>query len=168
MNINGRPAKGFQDEFLSTTSITTNASNTTASVVLFTITGAIEVTGIWGVVTTALSSNHTAAHLRLNDQTATPAITLASGTTLSSDAAGSVIAKTGQVDVAITELDNAAGVVSESAVDNLAYLQPFTVVKKTAAVTTIDYRYTTTNTPATGVIQWFMRWKPLSADARVV
>jgi len=87
---------------LTSASITTNASNTTASVTCFTVTGSIYVHRLYGVVTTVLSSNHTAAHWRLEDGTNTPAVTLATGTTLSAATVGSVISKNGLAAAALT------------------------------------------------------------------
>jgi len=144
-----------------------SANNTTANVPLFRITGSVEIRGIWGVVTTALGSNHTAAYWRLNDQTAQVNITLNTGTTLSAIAAGSTIVKKGLATAALVLLDNAAGRVSEPTTLETPFFSPFVMMKKTAANTDIEYTYTTTNTPTSGVIQFFVRWLPLSTDAAV-
>ena len=85
----------FNPTFRNTVSKTTNANNTTVSVPLFRITGSIYVKRLYGVVTTVLGPNHTAAHWRLEDGTNTPAVTLATGTTLSSANVGSIIQKKG-------------------------------------------------------------------------
>lgn len=148
--------------------LTFTGSNTTVATPVFRITGSIEVRALWGVVTTALGSNHTAAHWRLNDQTAQPVITLVTGTTLSSIAAGSVIVKKGLVGAALAKLDNAAGVISEPTTLETPYFSPFVFVKKTAATTDIEYVYTTTQTPTTGAIQFFVRWLPITVDGNVI
>jgi hypothetical protein len=135
---------------------------------IFTIVGSIEVRGIWGVVTTALGSNHTAAYLRINDQTATPAITLATGVTLSSEAAGSTFVKNGLAAAALVLISNSAGRVNEPTTLETTFFSPFTIIKKTAALTQIEYVYTTNQSPTTGAIQFFLRWLPLSADADVI
>ena len=93
---------GYQNTILFRSSKTTNANNTTASIGLWRITGTIYIVKLGGVVTTNLSSNHTAAHFRLNDQTAQPAITLATGSTMSSLLAGSAFGRTGLAAVAVT------------------------------------------------------------------
>lgn len=147
--------------------IALNVNNTTGSIVVYTITGAIRVCQIYGVVSTVISSNHTAAHLRLNDQTATIDLTLNTGITLSSLAVGTVIYRSGLAAAALTLKDNAAGAFLDSASAGTDIFTPFSVVKKNGATTTIDYRYTTTNAPSTGGIQFFMTWQPLSADAAV-
>ena len=90
-------------------SVTLDASNTTKSHVLWTVTGAVEVLKLGGVVTTVLGTNVTAAHFRIDDQTAQPAITVATGSTLSSLAAGTVIFKSGLAAASYTTIDNAAG-----------------------------------------------------------
>jgi hypothetical protein len=142
-------------------------NNTTGSVVMFTITGTVHVMALWGEVTTVLSSNVTAAHLRTNDQTANVDVTLASGVTLSSLPVGSIIYKESLAAAALIAKTNAAGFFDESTPAGQLAFTPFILVKKTAAVTTLDLRYTTTNTPATGVIQWNALWIPLSADGNL-
>lgn len=148
--------------------ITLSANNTTAAIPVFHITGSVEIKALYGVVTTDLGANHTAAYWRLNDQTAQSNITLNTGTTLSAIKAGSVIVKKGLVAVALTKLDNAAGVISEPTTLETSYFSPFVFLKKTAAVTDIEYVYSTTDTPTSGAIQFFVRYLPLSADANVV
>lgn len=155
------------DGVVTQTTLTINANNTTVNPPIFRITGSVEIRGLWGVVTTALGSNHTAAYWRLNDQAAQSNITLNTGTTLSSILAGSVIVKKGLVGAALTKLDNAAGVISEPTTLETTFFSPFVMMKKTAAQTDIEYVYTTTNAPTTGAIQFFVRWIPLSVDGDV-
>lgn len=151
-------------------SITLSANNTTAAVPIFRLTGSVEVRALWGVVTTAFGSNHTAAHWRLNDQTAQPAISLATGTTLSSATVGSVITRRSLVSVALVFNSAAAGVVSDPvAATAPSYFMPFVIVQKTAGVQTdVEYVYTTTNAPTTGAITFFARYVPLTEDAQLV
>lgn len=141
-----------------TKTTTFSASNTTASEIIATLTGGVEILDITGQVTTAISSNHTAGHVRMNDQTNTPAVTLATGTTLSSAAVGSVVHAAGDETVALTLDNNSQTRVSQN------NFTPRKVVKKTGATTTIDYRYTTTNTPATGAIEWTIIYRPTTSD----
>jgi hypothetical protein len=143
-------------------------SNTTVATPIFRITGSIQVVSLYGVVTTDFGANNTAAYYRLNDQTAQPAITLATGTTLSAIKAGSVIVKKGLAAAAVTLLDNSAGRVSEPTTLETAYFSPFAAVKKTGANTDIEFVYSTTDTPTSGVIQHFIVWLPISQDASVV
>jgi hypothetical protein len=150
-------------------SVTLTANNTTASEVLFTITGSVEVRALYGVVTTAIGANHTAAHWRLNDQTAQPVISLVTGSTLSAAPVGSIVTRRSLVSVAPVVLSSAAGVVSDPvAATAPAYFMPFVLVKKTGALTQVEYRYTTTDAPTTGAMKFSMRWIPLSDDADVV
>lgn len=146
---------------------TLSGSNATVATPLFRITGSVQVVGLYGVVTTTLGANNTAAYWRLNDQTAQPDITLATGTTLSAVATGSTIVKKGLVGAALTLLNNSAGRVSEPTTLETPYFSPFVVMKKTAANTDIEFVYTTTDTPTSGVIQHFLIWLPISADANV-
>lgn len=139
-------------------------SNATVVVPLFTLTGSVMLTRLWGVVTTDLGSNHTAASFRVNDQTAQVYLTAVGGTTLSAIKTGSVIVKDKLVAVALTKLDNVAGVVSETATAGVAVFSPVVLVKKTAALTQIEYRYATTQTPTTGAITFYASYLPISSD----
>lgn len=151
----------------SSTSVTLTGSNATVATPLFHVTGTVQILGISGVVTTDLGANHTAAYWRLNDQTAQVNITLNTGTTLSAVKAGSTIVKKGLAAAALTLLDNSAGRVSEPTTLETVYFSPFVAMKKTAATTDIEYVYTTTDTPTSGVIQFFVQWYPISADGRI-
>ncbi len=157
------------DGLVSTTSAALIVNGTTGSNIIFNLTGSIKVLALYGVVTTVLSSNITAAHYRLNDQTAQPAISLATGTTLSSAAVGSVIMRKALAATALTFIDSAAARITESSAVNLLFDSPFVLTQKTGGVQTdIEFRYTTSNTPATGVIQFFLKWLPISADAQII
>lgn len=147
---------------------TINGNNTTVALPLFHVTGTVEIRGLWGVITTDLGVNHTAAYWRLNDQTAQANITLNTGTTLSAKKAGSTIVKKGLAAAALVLLDNAAGVVSEPTTLETTFFSPFVAEKKTAATTDIEYVYTTTDTPTSGAIQFFARFIPLSSDGNLV
>lgn len=142
-------------------------NNTTVNVPVFGITGTVNIVALYGVVTTALGANNTAAYWRLNDQTAQVNITVNTGTTLSAIAAGSVIAKTGLAAAALTKIDNAAGRVNEPTTLETTYFSPFVATKKTAAATNIEFTYTTTDTPTSGVIQFFAVWMPVSQDGAI-
>ncbi len=152
---------------ISTDTQTLTANNTTANVPIFRITGAIEVLGLWGVVTTTIGVNNTAASWRLNDQTAVVQICAIGGVTLSGLLAGTMIVKNGLLAAAPTLITNAAGRINEPTTLETTFFSPFTVVKKTAANTDIEFSYSTTDAPTTGAIKFFLRWLPLSADAAV-
>lgn len=143
---------------------TLSGNNATVATPLFRITGTVQVTQLYAVVTTALGSNVTAAHWRSNDQTATLPISAAAGTTLSSLPAGSVLTRHSLVSVALkADSSSAAKVIDPVAATAPAVHMPFCVVQKTAGVNTdIEFVYTTTNTPTSGVIQHFVEWQPLS------
>ena len=150
----------------STATTTLNVNNTTGSLVAFTLAGSGE-GYIYGIVTTQLSANVTAAHLRLNDQTATVDISLNTGVALSAAPVGSQISRSGLVTAALTLQSSAAGAILDAATAGNNSLTPFKWTKKSGATTTIDFRYTTTDAPSSGAIQWFLVWQPRSADAAV-
>lgn len=146
---------------------TLSASNTTAAVPIFRITGIVRITKLYGVVTTVLGSNNTAAYFRLNDQTAQEDITLNTGTTLSSAAAGSLIVKKGLAAAAVVLSNATAGHVLEPTTLETVFMEEFLFVKKPGANTDIEFVYTTTNTPTSGAIQFFVEYEPLSADGSI-
>ena len=150
--------------------VTIDANNTTASAVVFTVTGSVLIHGIWGEVTGATDlTNHTKGHLRTNDQTATIDLSEAvTGIALSGLAVGTLFSKTALVAVALTLDDNAAAKITEPASAGQGLLSPFIVVKKTGAVTTVDYRYATTDAPADAEITFGALWEPLGSDGNLV
>ena len=161
--LNSKYNKAFKDQTLS-------GNNTTVSTPLFRVTGTVQVTQLYAIVTTALGSNITAAYWRINDQTAQIAISLATGTTLSSFTAGSTLTRTSLVSVALKgDNASAAKVIDPVAATAANICMPFQVVQKTAGVQTdIEFTYTTTNTPTSGVIRHFVEWQPLSDGATLV
>lgn len=145
------------------------ANNTTANTALFAVTGAVNIRMLFGEVTTVLGSNITAAYYQIDDQTATPDISLASGTTLSAAAVGSIITRNSVAGVAITLDDASAGRVRDPVAATAPdTFMPFNVIQKTGSVlTTINFVYTTTNTPTSGVIRHNIGWYPLSDNGNV-
>ncbi len=73
---------------------------------IFHVTGTVQVLGLWGVVTTVLGVNNTAAYWRLNDQTNQSSITLSTGTALSAAPVGSIIVKKDVASAALTLLSS--------------------------------------------------------------
>lgn len=143
-------------------------NNTTIVVPIFSVTGSVSISALWGVVTTTLGANNTAAYWRLNDQTAQLDITLNTGTTLSGLTAGTTLVKKGLATAALTALSAAAGRVSEPTTLETAYFSPFVVVQKTGNIATnIEFVYTTTDTPTSGVIKFYVQWFPLSPGANI-
>lgn len=164
---NNRVAITTDGIILASNSQILTGNNTTVTLPVFTITGTVEIRGIWGVVTTTLGANHTAAYWRLNDQSAQVNITLNTGTTLSAVAAGSTIVKKGLAAAALVLLDNAAGRVSEPTTLETVYFSPFVAMKKTGALTQIEYLYSTTDAPTSGAITFYVRFLPVSADGTI-
>ena len=155
------------DGLISKNSKVFTGSNTTVAVPIFTVTGTVEIRGIWAVITTNLGTNHTAAYFRSNDQTAQQSITVSTGTTLSSKKAGSVIVKKDLASAAVVLLDNATGVISEPTTLETTFFSPFVMVKKTGATTNIEYVYTTTEQPTSGSMDFYVRWLPVSKEGNI-
>lgn len=161
--LNSKYNKAFKAQTLT-------GSNTTVATPLFRVTGSVQVTQLYAVVTTTLGSNNTAAHWRTNDQTATLPISAAAGTTLSNMGVGSMLTRKSLVSVALTA-DNttAAKVIDPVAATAPAVHMPFVVVQKVGGVNTdIEFVYTTTQTPTTGALIHYVEWQPLSDGATLV
>lgn len=167
LDSNGYPVYG-DSPFKTVKEHTFVGSNATVVVPIFTLTGSVMISRIWGEITTDLGSNHTAASFRINDQTAQVYLTAVGGVTLSSKKAGCIVAKTGLVAAAAVLIDNAAGAIAEPTTLQTGIFTPVIVTKKTAATTQIEYRYATTNTPTTGAMKFYVAWYPLSADGKLV
>lgn len=151
-----------------TNSKTLSANNAAGTAVpIFRITGSVLINALYGIVTTVLGANNTAAYFRLNDQTTQSNITVNTGVTLSAAPAGSVIVKNGLAAAAAVLLSASQERVSEPTTLETSYFSPFVAVKKPAANTDIEFVYSTTDTPTSGVIQFFVWWLPLSADADI-
>lgn len=155
------------DGVITTDSQALTVNNTTGSLSLFTITGTIEVRGLWGEVTTVLSNNVTAAYWRINDGSNTPAVTVSTGTTLSSAAVGSIITKAGLASAALTFINASQSRVTEPTTLETTYFSPFIVTTLPGSTTNLEFRYTTTNAPSTGQINFFLRWLPISGSPTV-
>ena len=143
-------------------------NNTTVAVPIFHVTGTVQVLALWGVVTTVLGANNTAAAWRLNDQTAQVDITAVGGTTLSAAAVGCTIVKKGLAAAALTLLDSAAGRVSEPTTLETLYFSPFVAMQKTGGVKTdIEFVYTTTDAPTSGAITFYAQYLPVGSGSKL-
>lgn len=143
-------------------------SNATTAVPIFHVTGAVQVLAIWGTVTTVLGANNTAAYWRLNDQSAQSDITLSTGTTLSALPVGSTLVKKGLAAAALTALSSSQERVSEPTTLETLYFSPFVAVQKTGNVTTdIEFVYTTTDTPTSGVINFYCQYLPVGQGSKL-
>lgn len=162
-NLSIIPAADASRTLKQSVSKTLTGNNTTVSVPLWRVTGVVQVKKLYGIITTALGSNHTAAHFRLNDQTATDPITAAAGSDFSSYPAGGIMYVGEAVTDPLSGENSSTGNVIGSGM-GLDQLFPFIVIKKDGANTDIEYRYSTTNTPTSGVIQFFIEYIPLSAS----
>lgn len=143
-------------------------NNTTVPVPIFTVTGAIEVTALYAFVGTALGSNITAAFWRTNDGSTQNAITLATGTTISSAISGSFLAKKAGVGTALSYVAGTSGQVNESTTAGAYFFQDFIIQANPLATTNIEFVYSTTNTPTVGSLHFNIRWVPLVPGSTVV
>jgi len=144
------------------------ANNTTASVDIFELTGSVYVTRLWGIVTTVISTNIDAVHLRLDDGSTQVTMTGVAGVDISAFEAGSLLTKeliaTGLL--IISQADQPR--LSEP--NSTAAMPGFTdscYVANPAATTDIEVRFSTTDAPSSGAIEWFAEWVPLSDDGNL-
>jgi len=157
-----------QNGLASTDIQTLTGNNATPVVPIFGITGTVLVNALYGVVTTVLGANNTAAYWRLNDGTAQSSITASSGTTLSAASVGSMIVKKDLASAALSLISASQERVSEPTTLETLYFSPFIVQQKTAGVATnIEFVYSTTDTPTSGVIQFYLGWIPLTSTSNV-
>jgi hypothetical protein len=133
----------------------------TVAVPIFTFTGAIEVTALYGVITTALGNN-TAAYWRTNDGSTQNVITASSGTALTGAIAGGVIAKKALAATALSLITATSAKVDESATANTPFFQNFVLQANPLATSNIEFVYTTSDAPTTGAITFYIRWAPLA------
>ncbi len=153
---------------LASTDTQTLGSTGTVVVPIFGITGTVLVNAIYGVVTTVLGANNTAAYWRLNDGTAQSDITLSTGTALSAAPVGSMIVKKGLAATALALVSSSQERVSEPTTLETMYFSPFVVQQKTGSVATnIEFVYTTTDNPTSGAIQFYLGWIPLTSTSSV-
>lgn len=147
---------------------TLSGNNTTVATPIFHVTGTVQVLALYGVITTALGANVTAAAWRLNDQTAQVNITLNTGTDISAAVVGSSLLKKGLAAAALTFNNASAGRVTEPTTLETVYFSPFVASQKTAGVTTdIEFVYATTDTPTSGAIQFFVQYLPVGSGSKV-
>lgn len=163
---NDKPVQGLGLNVSS--SKTLSGNNTTVNVPIFTVLGSVQINAIYGVVTTALGANNTAAYWRLNDGTAQSNITLNTGTTLSAATVGATFVKKGLAAAALTLLNADQERVSEPTTLETIYFSPFVAVSKNTATTNIEFTYTTTDTPTTGVINFYVAYLPLAIGSKVI
>lgn len=133
---------------------------------IFTVVGQVEVTALYGVITTALGNN-TAAYWRTNDGSTQNSITLSTGTALTSAIAGGVISKKAGVGTALTLTAGTSAQVAESATAGATYFQDFTLFANPLATSNIEFVFTTTDPAAIGAITFYVRWVPLTKGAQI-
>jgi len=145
------------------------ADGAATAIPIFDVTGLVEIIALYGIVTTAIGSNHTAAHWRLNDHTATNVvISAASGTTISGLPAGTLLARIGLVATALSVVTSAAANILDPVAATAPDLfMPVAVIQKTAGVVThIEYVYSTNNT-SLGAMTFYCGFIPLSEDGNI-
>lgn len=149
-----------------TSTKTLSANNTSAIVPIFRVTGAVQVWALYGVVTTTLGTNVTAASWRFHDQSTQTVITASSGTTLSNGTVGSILAKTTGTGSALDFQDASARRLKESS-SNHTLFQDFMLLQKTGANTDVEFLYTTTETPTSGAIKFYLRYTSITDGSSV-
>jgi surface antigen len=155
---------GYLESLMGTTvtkSITLSANNTTATVDLFTVTGVgIIITKLVGVVTTQIGSNHTGSQLVAYDGSTTVDVSSTGASPLSGAQVGALVAGV-STSSPIAIVDRANVSASDSTPD-VPYITLFTAASGT---TKIQYKYTTTNTPTSGAITWYLTYTPIANGA---
>jgi hypothetical protein len=137
--------------------ITLNANNTTQSINVFELTGAVDILALYGEIkTVGTLSNMTAVYFNLYDGTNTVEITK-DGSTLSGFGVGSFFIKDANAATVLSVLNNDQGRIKEAASGNKT-ASPFLVMKKTSANTYIRLTYTTTDAPINATVEIHCSW----------
>lgn len=154
---------------LTSSSETLTANIATATLSIFRVTGSVKVLRLFGVVTTTLvGQNHTGAWFRFYDQTLNRALTLEAGApALSNFGVGSTIERTALAATIATVKQSSNAQITESAAAGDLVNCEFDLVAKNGANSDIQYTYSTTDAPTSGVIQFFCEWRATSADGAV-
>jgi hypothetical protein len=127
----------------------------TATANLFTVSGSVIVTGLLGVVTTAIGA--TATTLALGTAPGAATASIATATAITSKVAGTALAPVG-----------ASGVGGALIVGGAAFIQspPMALSPFVLGVGTTNITWTTSGS-TTGQVQWYLWYTPLDADASV-
>ncbi len=148
---------------LVTKQITLNANNTTASINLFLVTGAVQIFRLYAQITTKTTlANCTATYFNLYDGTARLAITKNNGV-LSGVAVGSIFAKAGAASTTMVVGDATVGALTESATGDPFY--PFNAVAKAGVATNIALTYSTTDAPINAVVTVYCEYRPINGGS---
>ncbi|MFA4971423.1 MAG: hypothetical protein WC683_02335 [bacterium] len=140
----------------------------TIYVPVFRITGVLRILRLWGIVSTQIGANHTAASFRLNDAGGAPKqISLLAGPDLSGKVAGTCINRKGLVTLALAVCDAAACGFTDPVYEGSTADTEFIVQQKFGVNTDIEYVYTTTDNPTTGAIQFYCEYQPRNVDGSI-
>ena len=138
-----------------TKDVTFSANASTYSTTLWTVTGRILVLDLFGVVTTAIGSNHTGGLFRAESGAGVSSIH-ASSVTLSSLGVGVTVAKIEVASVALALLLKTAGTFNQR---NPESVSPFEVAPIGGETTVnIVYRHATTNNPESGAMRFTLNY----------
>lgn len=154
---------------VSVSSLKTFTANGTVVVPIFRVTGVVRVIQFWGIVTTAIGTNHTTGFIRLNDGTATAVLSASGGgkITLSNYAVGSIFEKTDLANASLTGINaSATGFLEPSGGAGQQISSPFDLVAKTTGTTNLEYVYTTTNSSG-GAVEFFVIYQPFTVSGVV-
>lgn len=135
---------------------------------LFVLTGVIAVYFMFGRVTQNLGSNHTAAQLQLYDGTTTVQVSSAAGLNASSYFAGAHVLRIFAATSALFGFSANSAPIGCIVPTAAHKSQESALAANDAATTYLRYRFSTTNNPTTGAMEWTAYWYPLSPDGNLV
>lgn len=145
-------------------SVTLSADATTAAVDLFTVTGAVKILDLYGIVTSKTTlTNMTDCHFNVNDATIDVPLTKSTTLTMSAAVVGSVVFKNCQAATAAGFLSGATTAIAESADYTWGDYTP--VIKKSGATTTIQFIYTTSDSPIAATIDFYVEYESFAGGS---
>lgn len=145
---------------------TLNLNNTTGSINLFQITGAVEIIKLFGVLTAKTTlTNCTNAYVDLYDSTTAVNISKATTLTLSGMTVGGIIYKNAVATSVLQLADANVGNIAEGA-QALSFYR-FMAVQKSGANTYIRFTYSTTDAPSNAQMTFYVEYRPLGTGTLV-
>jgi len=132
---------------------------------IFKVTGTVLIHSIYGIVETALTGSNTVCYLDIYSANGEEVITKATGVTLGTAVVGSFV---GRIDddgtaLAFHDATGSAGMIDAVAANN----QSFRLIEDRTGGTHVDtyIRFIhTTAAASTGLIDWYVKWSPISDD----
>lgn len=146
--------------------IFTGLTGTSQNVQVFKVVGQVEMLDLWGAVTEALGSTHSAAHFNLYDGTNTNNLTLNTGLTMGSAGVGYVTLRCRQASAALRGVSHLNASAQEYDSTG-AYTGQFAIIGQGGSNDTFIRFAFTSNNPAVGAMKFYIKWVPATPGSYI-